>query len=59
LYVAVTRAKAVWRIDLDDAAKRARLFAQLPCAGPDGVALDDGGNVVVADPTLGGVWVYS
>ena len=59
LYVAVTRANAVWRIDLDDAAKRAGLFAQLPCAGPDGVALDDDGNVIVAHPTLGGVWVYS
>lgn len=59
LYVAVTRANAVWRIDLDDPAKRAGLFAQLPCAGPDGVALDEDGNVVVAHPTLGGVWVYS
>jgi gluconolactonase len=59
LYVAVTRANAVWRIDLDDPAKRAGLFAQLPCAGPDGVALDDAGDVVVAHPTLGGVWVYS
>ena len=59
LYVAVTRANAVWRIDLDDPAKRAGLFATLPCAGPDGVALDDDGNVVVAHPTLGGVWVYS
>ncbi len=59
LYVAVTRANAVWRIDLDDPARRAGLFAQLPCAGPDGVALDDDGHVVVAHPTLGGVWVYS
>ena len=59
LYVAVTRANAVWRIDLDDTARRAGLFAQLPCAGPDGVALDDNGNVIIAHPTLGGVWVYS
>jgi len=59
LYVAVTRANAVWRIDLGDSARRAGLFAQLPCAGPDGVALDDDGGVVVAHPTLGGVWVFS
>lgn len=59
LYVAVTRANAIWRIDLDDTARRAGLFVQLPCAGPDGVALDDDGNVVVAHPTLGGVWVFS
>lgn len=59
LYVAVTRANAVWRIDLDDPALRAGLFVQLPCSGPDGVALDDDGGVVVAHPTLGGVWVFS
>ena len=59
LYVAVTRANAIWRIDLDDPALRAGLFAQLPCAGPDGVALDDDGHVVVAHPTLGGVWIYN
>jgi gluconolactonase len=59
LYVAVTRANAIWRIDLDDASRRAGLFVQLPCAGPDGVALDDDGNVVVAHPTLGAVWVFS
>jgi len=59
LYLAVTRANAIWRIDLDDPHLRAGLFVQLPCAGPDGVALDDDGNVVVAHPTLGGVWVFS
>ncbi len=59
LYLAVTRANAIWRIDLDDPARRAGLFAQLPCAGPDGVALDDDGGVVVAHPTLGAVWVFN
>ena len=59
LYVAVTRANAIWRVDLDDPALRVGLFVQLPCAGPDGVALDDDGNVVVAHPTLGAVWVFS
>jgi gluconolactonase len=59
LFVAVTRANAVWRIDLDDPALRAGLFVQLPCAGPDGLALDEDGSVVVAHPTLGAVWVFS
>ena len=59
LYVAVTRANAIWRIELDDPARRAGLFVQLPCAGPDGIALDDDGDVVVAHPTLGAVWVFS
>jgi gluconolactonase len=59
LYLAVTRANAIWRIELDDPARRAGLFVQLPCAGPDGIALDDDGDVVVAHPTLGAVWVFS
>lgn len=59
LYVAVTRANAIWRIELDDPARRAGLFVQLFAAGPDGVALDDDGSVVVAHPTIGAVWLFS
>jgi gluconolactonase len=59
LFVAVTRANAVWRIELDDPARRTGLFVQLFAAGPDGLALDRGGNVVVAHPTVGAVWVFS
>ena len=59
LFVAVTRANAVWRIELDDPAHRTGLFVQLFAAGPDGLALDQGGNVVVAHPTVGAVWVFS
>ena len=59
LYVAVTRANAIWRIELDDPARRAGLFTQLFAAGPDGVALDDDGNLVVAHPTIGAVWLFS
>lgn len=59
LYVAVTRSNAIWRVDLDHPSLRTGLFVQLPCAGPDGVALDDDGNVVVAHPTLGAIWVFS
>jgi gluconolactonase len=59
LYVAVTRANAVWRIELDDPARRTGLFVQLFAAGPDGLALDQSGNVVVAHPTVGAVWVFS
>jgi len=59
LYVAVTRANAIWRIELDDPARRAGLFTQLFAAGPDCVALDDDGSVVVAHPTTGAVWLFS
>ena len=59
LFVAVTRANAVWRVELDDPARRTGLFVQLFAAGPDGLALDRSGNVVVAHPTVGTVWVFS
>ncbi|HTC09244.1 MAG TPA: SMP-30/gluconolactonase/LRE family protein [Acetobacteraceae bacterium] len=59
LYVAVTRANAVWRIELDDPARRTGLFVQLSAAGPDGLALDASGNVVVAHPTVGAVWMFN
>lgn len=58
LYVAVTRANAIWRIELDDPERRTGLFVQLPSAGPDGVALDAEGNLVVAQPTGGMVWLF-
>ncbi len=59
LFVAVTRANAVWRIELDDPQYRTGLFVQLFSAGPDGLALDQNGNVIVAHPTVGAVWVFS
>ena len=61
LFVAVTRANAVWRIPLDDAGgiSKVGLFVQLFSAGPDGLALDEEGNVVVTHPGLGLVWLFS
>ncbi len=61
LYVAVTRANAVWRIPLDDSGTTSKvgLFVQLFSAGPDGMALDEDGNVLVTHPGLGMVWVFS
>jgi gluconolactonase len=61
LYVAVTRANQVWRIPLDNSGtiSKVGLFVQLPSAGPDGMALDEKGNVLVTHPGLGIVWVFS
>ena len=59
LFIAVTRANCIWRLELNDPEHRTGLFVQMPSAGPDGMALDQKGNVVVAHPTFGGVWVYS
>lgn len=58
LYIAVTRANSVWRLELDDAEHRTGLFVQLGSPGPDGMALDSDGNVVVAHPTFGAVWLF-
>jgi len=61
LFVAVTRANAVWRIPLDDkhGISKVGLFVQLFSAGPDGLALDEDGNVLITHPGHGIIWVYS
>jgi len=61
LFVAATRANAVWRVPFGPTGSinAAGLFTQLFCAGPDGIALDEDGNVIVAHPTIGMVWVFS
>lgn len=61
LYVAVTRANAVWRLPLmpDGTVSKAGLWIQLSggLAGPDGMALDEEGGVVVAHVGTG-VWRF-
>lgn len=63
LYVAMTRANAVWRLPLmpDGSASKVGLFVQLSgsLGGPDGMALDSADNLVVAHAGLGSVWVFS
>ncbi|MBI4012376.1 MAG: SMP-30/gluconolactonase/LRE family protein, partial [Candidatus Rokubacteria bacterium] len=62
LYLAVTRANAIWRVPLLPEGRPARVgvFLQLSggLAGPDGLAVDDEGNVAVAHAGLGVVWVF-
>jgi gluconolactonase len=61
LFVAATRANAIWRLTLAEPGQPARagLFVQLFSPGPDGLALDRNGNVAVAHPGLGTVWLFS
>ena len=62
LYLAVTRANAVWRvpIDPDGSVNRVGLFCQLIGGwGPDGMAVDSAGNVIVAHAGFGSVWIWS
>ncbi len=63
LYVAVTRANAVWRMPLmlDGTVSKVGVFVQLSgsLGGPDGMALDAEGNLAVAHAGLGSVWLFS
>ncbi|RCK49828.1 gluconolactonase [Thalassospira profundimaris] len=62
LYLAVTRANAVWRLPLSPSNRvvKAGLFLQFSGgrAGPDGLALTDAGGVVVCQTGMGLVWVH-
>ena len=63
LYVAVTRANAVWRLPLlaDGSVTKVGLFLQLSgsLGGPDGLALDASGGLAVCHSGLGAVWLFS
>lgn len=63
LYVAMTRDNAIWRVPLapDGGVIRVGRFIQMSGghAGPDGMALDEAGNLVVAHAGMGTVWVFS
>ena len=62
LYVAVTRANAAWRVPIrpDGSVHRVGLFCQLIGGwGPDGMAVDAQGNVLMAHAGGGAVWVWS
>ncbi len=62
LYVAVTRANAVWRLPMSESGRvvKAGLFLQFSGgrAGPDGLALTANGGVVVCQTGMGLVWVH-
>jgi len=62
LYVAVTRTNAIWKSVLspDDGLTRTGLFIQMSGGlGPDGLAVDQQGNLVVAHAGGGKVWLFS
>jgi gluconolactonase len=65
IYLAVTRANAIWHVPLSANAKRVGRvgsFIQLtggPGGGPDGLAMDDAGNLAICHVRLGSVWLFS
>ncbi|MGN6388905.1 MAG: SMP-30/gluconolactonase/LRE family protein [Burkholderiaceae bacterium] len=59
LYVAMTRGNSVWRMPLledGSVSKVGQFFTSYGPSGPDGLAMDVGGHLVVANPGLGWAW---
>lgn len=62
LYVAATRGNCIWRIPLLDDGTVAKVGVFIHMSGgigPDGMALDEHGNLAVAHVGLGCVWLFS
>ena len=62
LYVAATRANAVWRLPIAPDGKVVRMGVYLQLSGgrgPDGMAMDESGGLAVAHPDMGAVWIFS
>ena len=62
LYLAVTRGNAVWRVPLledGSVSKVSAFFTSYGPSGPDGLAVDEKGRLIVANPGLGYVWVLN
>src|SRR5437868_7932963 len=63
LLVAVTRANQIWRVPLHKSSlvTKVGIFAHLHGGpgGPDGLALDDGGNLLVCHTGFGSIWRLS
>jgi len=62
LFLGVTRGNQVWRVPLLDdgsVSKVSPFFTSYGPSGPDGLAVDAEGRVLVANPGLGRVWVLN
>jgi gluconolactonase len=62
LYLAATRGNCVWRVPLladGSVSKVGQFFTSYGPSGPDGLAVDAQGRLIVANPGLGYVWVLN
>lgn len=62
LFVAATRGNCVWRMPLladGGVAKAGQFFTSYGPSGPDGLAMDEAGHLIVANPGLAYVWVLN
>jgi gluconolactonase len=62
LYLAVTRGNCIWRVPLlpdGSVSKVSQFFTSYGPSGPDGLAVDAEGHLLVANPGLGYVWLLN
>ncbi|HEY0293972.1 MAG TPA: SMP-30/gluconolactonase/LRE family protein [Bordetella sp.] len=62
VYVNLTRGNAVWKAPLDKHGRASKVGVFLHLnggTGPDGLAVDESGNLAIAHPGMGSVWVFS
>lgn len=62
LFLAATRGNCVWRVPLladGSVAKVSQFFTSYGPSGPDGLAVDAQGRLLVANPGLGYIWVLN
>lgn len=62
LFVAMTRGNCVWRMPLlpdGSVAKAGQFFTSYGPSGPDGLAMDQSGRLIVCNPGLGWAWVLN
>lgn len=62
LFVAATRGNCIWRMPLladGSVSKAGQFFTSHGPSGPDGLAMDQEGRLLVANPGLGYVWVLN
>lgn len=62
LFVAMTRDNSVWRVPLNrdgSTSKVGRFCSMFGTSGPDGLAMDEAGNLFVAHASLGSVLIFA
>jgi gluconolactonase len=62
LFVAMTRGNCVWRMPLmpdGSVSKAGQFFTSYGPSGPDGLAMDSDGRLIVCNPGLGWAWVLN
>ena len=58
LYVAITVGASVWRMQpTNDGSAKVRVHTQMVCGGADGLAMDEAGNLVIANVGVGLLWL--